>query len=314
MALFTSTAISLALLLAPPAPPRPRLDVDAPTGASADVDLEYRALVTRIEQLNDRMNQGEDVADELTRALADLSRHAPQLADDPTTQELRALAMLNLARARLAADMVDEAVEVLDEAIRTAMGEDLPADRFGPSLAKLYADRRRALEQAGKASIEIECQVPCRVFVNERAAGPHIDDLVLGTYRVWVEASSTPLADEAATRTNVNLTEPGQTASIELDKPKPSESRRTLDPVTTKRIMPMPAEAALITLGAGASLIGALLIGIGGDQRPQLITGSTMLGVGGAMLLAGSVTLGIDEVREANQRDRRLSLVWTMKF
>ena len=308
------STISLALLLAPPPTLQPQTDTDSaaqePGGSTGS---EYRARVTQVADLNDRMNQGEDVAHELTEALAGLAHHAPDLAHDPAAQELRALAMLNIARARMRAGMRDEAIAAIDEAIRTSMGQDLPADRFGPSLAALYAERRAALDQLGKATIEVDCHVPCSVFIDEHATSPRTEGLSLGTYRVWVEATDAALGSTSS-ESAVALTEAGQIATIEFGRPIATNSPGKLDGRPRERIMTPEAEAALMTLGVGAAMVGALLVGFNADHRPQLIAGSTLLGVGGAMLLTGTVTLAIDEVREGRDRGRRLSLVWTMKF
>ncbi|NJK31067.1 MAG: hypothetical protein HC927_00895 [Deltaproteobacteria bacterium] len=202
---------------------------------------------------------------------------------------------------------------MLDEAIRTALDQDLPADRFGPSLAKLYAQRRVALQSAGTGSIAVECQVPCRVFINEHAVETQTDGLVLGEYRVWIEATEQEYRHYS---TSVALVEPGQTATLEYDKPPEPPKSPELPPQQPqhKRLLPLGAEAAMLVVGSGVAVLGTVLATTNLDSRPMLIGGATAAALGGVALIAGAVTLGIDEVRDGKDRARRLSLVWTIKF
>jgi hypothetical protein len=77
-------------------------------------------------------------AEQLIEAVAALAEYAPEVATSPVARDLRRLARLNLARAYLLAGDDQLANATMDEAIREAMGADLMADEFGPSLDKLY--------------------------------------------------------------------------------------------------------------------------------------------------------------------------------
>ena len=154
-----------------------------------------------------------------------------------------------------------------------------------------------------------------------------VDGLYFGLYRVWIESETDP--DEVVIE-RINLTEAQPTAviefapvpapAIELDNDLPTPRRQT-------RIMPMPAETAMIVVGAGVALVGAVLLAVSLAERPnqesayssqprpgRTAAGATLLGLGGASLLIGSVTLAVDEVRIGNARGQQATLGWRVRF
>jgi hypothetical protein len=288
----------------------------APPIAEADpLASDYPATVAEVRELSDRMNLGEPVNADLMDALASLPRHAPQLAADPEMLELRTQAQLQLARSALSDGDHETAVWIVDEAIRSAMGAEIPIENFGPSIAKLYVERRKALTDGGKASIEITCPQPCRVFLNEREIGLSIDELPLGVYRLWVEGTEGP--DVGRVLSDVMLLEIDGEVVTRIfaptpppalrDEPKPPEDR----PKT--RLMPRGIEAAMVAVGIGMMGAGALMMGIQ-PGKDELIAGGVLFGLGGGILIAGSVTLGVDEVRVGKQRGRQAMVAWTLRF
>src|SRR5690606_421503 len=121
-------------------------------------EQDYLATVAEVEALDARINVGEAVRTELFDALSDLTRYAPDLADDPAAREVRTRAQLNLARSYLSSGEHDSANGIMDEVIRSTIGEDLPIAEFGPSLVKLHAERVAALEERGTAELEVVCR------------------------------------------------------------------------------------------------------------------------------------------------------------
>ena len=149
--------------------------------------LSYGAVIDHLTSVDDKANRDPIAAiDALTAAIAILDNYAPELSGDPKALEARSLARLNLARAHLMADQVESATQVMDVAIRAAMGASLPAESFGPSLLALYEQRLAALEQGGYASLVVNCELPCRVFVEQRELD-ELPPLLLGSYAVWVQ-------------------------------------------------------------------------------------------------------------------------------
>jgi hypothetical protein len=279
------------------------------TGEKLAVPPSYEQMLAEVEALTDAINAGEPVRDQLFDALAKFPRHAPLLAADPAARAVRARAQLNLARTYLSEGANDSAAGVMDEILRSTTGEALPVDEFGPSLATLHAERRAALERAGTASIAVRCHSPCRVYVNERAAGQRVDGLYLGLYRVWVEPERGD-ADKVHSE-RIKLFERDQTLTVQFEsyEQTPSQGPRR------ERIMPRGAQIALLAAGCTVITIGGLVLGLDDDVgRDDKIAGATLTGLGGAALLLGGVSLSIDEVRLGKTHGRQAMLVWRMQF
>jgi hypothetical protein len=296
----------LATLIASPAVTPAEGTVPAPS--------DYRATLTEIDGLSERMNFGEPVNAELEDALITLAHHAPQLAADPEAQQLRTRAQLQLARSALSDGDQETAVRIVDEAIRSAMGDDVPIDEFGPSLAKLYAERHAILLDGGKASLDIACAVPCRAFLDEHEIGLSIADLPLGVYRLWIEGAEGPGASQTLTevvRLEIDgerverVFDPNVMRVVEDDANSTSESK--------PRLLPRGVEAVLVAVGIGMAGAGTLMMAIR-PHESDFIAGGVLFGVGAGALVAGSVALGIDEIRLGNQRGRRAMVAWTLRF
>ncbi|HLT36743.1 MAG TPA: hypothetical protein VK034_10665 [Enhygromyxa sp.] len=293
------------------------LSAPAPVGADDQQALrgddqqalreDYQQALREIEALSEAINAGEPVRDALFDALAAVTRHAPLLAEDSQARAIRTRAQLNLARTYLSDGASASAAGVMDEILRSTIGEQLPVDEFGPSLVALHAERLAALTDAGTASIELRCRVPCRAYVNERAVGRRVDGLYLGIYRVWIEA-----VDERGSQLDwVRLSEPNQTRVVEFRGSLSVPAEAAPPPA---RVLPRAAQIALLAIGGGLATAGGLLLGHAGDDPDRTIVGATLTGLGGAALLFGGVTLGVDEIRIGKAHGRQAMLIWQMNF
>ena len=159
--------------------------------------------------------RGSRCAEILFDALAKLPSFAPVLAMDAAGREVRTRAQLNLARTYLAEGAEESAAGVMNEVLRSTIGETLPIEQFGPSLTALHAARETALIEAGTGSLQVKCVIPCRVYVNERASKRRVEGLYLGLYRVWVEAED-PRAGVEPRLQWVRLTQAGETKTVEF--------------------------------------------------------------------------------------------------
>lgn len=276
----------------------------------------YDEMLAQVEALTEAINAGEPVRDQLFDALANFPRHAPRLATDPAARAVRARAQLNLARTYLSEGANGSAAGVMDELLRSSIGEALPVEEFGPSLVNLHEQRRAALERAGTGSVEVRCAVPCRAYVNERAVGRRVDNLYLGIYRVWIEQAS---GDSTQAHIEwVKLSEPNGTVVVEFPPRAADHAAHDSAPAPTharERLMPRAAEIALLVVGGSAVTVGGLALGIRGrPTEGRQIFGVTMTGVGGAALLLGGVSLTVDEVRVGDARGHQALINWRLKF
>jgi hypothetical protein len=292
-----SCSLLFTLLLGPPAAP-----------------ADYSGALARVTQLNDRINSGEAVEDELRQALVELTQFAPLLAEDPEGLVLRSRAQFLLARAALSNGDEETAKWIVDEAIRSVLGGELPLEGFSSSLVQLVSQRRAALEESGSGSIAVQCTRPCRVFVNEHATEEVIEDLPLGVYRIWIDSEDHSDAPSVLTEI-VQVEERGEIVRV-IYAPDVVEDVEPVAPLPSdppRRLMPRGAEAAMVAIGAGLATSGALLMAFGPSQG-ESIGGGVMLALGGAALVAGSVTIGVDETRLRKQRGHQAMLVWTIRF
>ncbi|HVH98673.1 MAG TPA: hypothetical protein VM869_08180 [Enhygromyxa sp.] len=329
------TPASLLAALLSFSPPATAADEPAPSPAEAPApqmqaaNAEYQAALARVETAMQMAN--EDPASgstQLRDALNLLQGFAPQLATNPEGQELRTMGQLTLARALLATNNADGAREAMDEAIRTSRGDPLPTKNFGPGLTALHRERAGVLEKQGAGSIEIVCNVPCRVFVNERPTQQRTDGLVPGSYRVWIEAND---GSGANLQKLVAIESDGDAVKLEFGRAieTPPEEEDVPKPKPKKpRLLPRWADVLLLSAGAIAVGTGATLWAIDhkcGDlsnprtsQCPEVFltktAGIVTVAGGGALLLTGTVLLTVDEIRVANQRGTQASLMWTFRF
>jgi hypothetical protein len=259
-----------------------------------------------VEALNEAINLGEPVREQLFDALARFRHHAPALAADSRARAVRARAQLNLARTYLSEGASASAAGIMDEILRSTTGEELPVEEFGPSIVALHAERRAALERAGTASIDVECQIPCRAYVNEREVAGRVDGLYLGIYRIWIEAGGESQIEW------VQLSAANQIYTVRHLSPTPVEST---PPLPRDRLMPLAVEIALLAVGGGLATAGTLLIGFNrAGPREQTIVGASLTGLGGAAMLVGGIGFALDHPSAGGPRGRQALLVWRMKF
>ncbi len=309
----------------------------APAQEAGETDADYEAAVAAVEEANIAVNNDPEAnLPLLSEAIERLSIFGPRIAANPEGRDALDLSLLNLARGLLLTGDEARAAEVMDQVIRSAHGRELPVERFGPTLADFHDERRELLEGQGTAAIQVQCQVSCRVVIDAQAATTDSGPLYLGGHRVWVESVDGSAAPE---RHEVELSEAGTTtvlhypaAPAELPACAPVERRAR--PVAAKsepkRILPRWAEISVAVIGAGAVAAGGVLLGLDGkcpggldpiadaQECPELyegtVPGLVAVGVGSALLVAGAVTLSVDEVRVNNQRGRQAMLTWQMRF
>lgn len=268
--------------------------------------------------------------DGLAAALAEAPRFTTELAGDAAARSDRNSALLALARGYLVQGDAERAAGAVFEAFVGAGADPLPVDRFGPSLADFVGQQRRALDSAGKAAITVECAVPCRVYLNERPSPAAAQGLALGTYRLYVEAST---GAAAPLQEPVTLASAGETTRVVFpagsgapegpaddkaalagkDDGKGKRARRST------RTLPRWLEITAIVGGAAAIGAGTALLLIDGKcsgdtsvtptaENPgdpatcaeifdTRIGAYTAIGVGAFALLGGVVTLSVDASR-----------------
>ncbi|KIG18236.1 hypothetical protein DB30_01345 [Enhygromyxa salina] len=299
--------------------PGPDTDKGQTAPAPALEEPEYTAAVDQLRVADEAANRDPvAAATALSDAISALEQFGPALAADAEARELRQFARLDLARAHLLANQPELAAQVMDEAIREAMGDPIPAGDFGPSLGELYEQRLAALEESGRASLVVNCGMECKVYVNERDLGPNPPPLLLGTYRVWIEDTTGKRTD---TREQVELGEAGQVLELEFAVLRPPPQPAPQPPAASfERKMPRWAEISLIIAGVGLTTTGGVLLGLDGTHKRSGAQHNTLPGgavatlVGVVTLLPGVITLSIDERRLAGKTRRQATVNWTMRF
>jgi hypothetical protein len=302
LTLFTT----ITLLFAPP-PPTVLDPGDEPK-------LDYAAAIAQMTEAEQLCNTHPSGAiDSLTETLAALVEFAPELAGDDSARTLRQDSRLCLARAHMLAKHDDLAAAVMDEVVRAAMGETVPAAAFGPSLEQLYLQRAKALEDQGRASLSVNCGMDCKIYVDEREVGSEPLSLLLGSYRVWIVDTT---GKRPALREVVEFTEVGQLVELEfapIKRPPPPPP----PPEPVARKLPRWAEVALIVTGVGLTTTGAVLLGVSGGNGGKAglrAGGAVSMLFGVATLLPGAITLSVDERRVAGKREHQAMVSWTMRF
>jgi hypothetical protein len=307
----------------------------APAEQSA-ADGDYEAAVAAVEQANLAVNNDPEASlAELEGAIELLFEFGPAIAASSDGRETLDLSLLNLARALLLTNDEARAAEVMDQVIRTARGRDLPIRRFGPTLVGFHDARRALLDQRGTAAIQVHCRTDCRVVIDAQQATPDSGPLYLGPHRVWIMASDGSVPD---VRHDIDLDEAGATTVLEYPAEQPPSCEVDPTPVVVapppppppSRLLPRWAEIGVTAIGLGAVVAGGVMLGLDGhcpkgldpvadaQSCPKLyegtVPGLVAIGLGSVFVVAGAVTLSIDEVRVANQRGRQATLAWTMQF
>ena len=189
------------------------------------------------------------------------------------------------------------------------------------------------------ATINFDCEVPCKIVVNERRLSETTNTFFLGVYRVWVKASA---ADQPWEYHEVVLDTAGAAKTIVYEDPTPSPS---VDPIATpspltpvdrpknKRVLPRAAEIAGIVAGAGLLAAGAVLLTYDGkcsntnepyaqaadeDECGKIyestISGFSLIGIGGGLLFVSGVLLSVDVVRVGRTRGHQALVGVSLKF
>lgn len=296
----------------------------------------YAAARDAVDKANLAVNKDPEsnVAD-LQARLAELEGFEAQLAEDPATRELVELSRLNLARAYLVMEDIEQAEAAMDQVLRVARERRPDVDQFGPTFAAYYDARREALDGLGRAEIAVECGVPCEVTIDAVPSEPESGPLYLGTYRVWIRAKDDSALEE---RHTVALDQPGEVVSVAFPtvgpepEPEPEPEPVELAPAAPewKRVLPRWASATLAIVGVGGLAAGAAMLSLDGtcpggfdpvrqaQDCPELYestnVGGALVGVGAAVAATGGVILIVDEVRVGKQSGRQATLTWTVRF
>lgn len=294
----------VAFILSSP-PPQPE------SYAEAVASLE--AAVTSLSE--DPTIGGGDVA----TALLALLDHAPQLAADRETLALRVDAMLQLARLHLNQESPSLAAATMDEIIRQAHGDALPAASYGPGLAALHRERLDAMNEQGTAEIEVICMVRCRVYIDGHEEPILSGPLHLGSHHVWIEDVS---GVQPSVRSVEMLSVAGETRKLTFGRaPEPPPGPPS---PPARRLAPLWAEITLVAVGAALIIGGGTALALhqpcapllplscdGFDARPL---GVALMGVGGVSLGAGSVLLSVERPRGLADESVQASIGWQMRF
>ncbi|KIG17187.1 hypothetical protein DB30_03784 [Enhygromyxa salina] len=265
-------------------------------------------------------------AHQLAEALTAAEAEALELVQDADALALLDRARLALASIYLALGDSTKAAAAMDEVIRSAMGRDVGAGSFGPTVLELYERRLQALQDTGTSTIAIVCH-GCEVIINEAHVTDPATPLYLGSYRVWVVFTD---PRRAPTHLEIELSEPGIVARRSFLAV--SQSPRDAPEVNsegTARLLPRWAELTMASAGAVAMISGVVLASLngkcrgdarGGDSetcpqlyhnRPQDIV---LIGLGTTAVVAAGVVLTIDEVRVGRARGHQAMLTWTTRF
>jgi hypothetical protein len=340
LSLSASLAAALALPSTPSSimPQRPALSLETRT-----TDEDARALVLDLQGAEQKANEEPSAGvGPLEAALERYEALAFDVARDSKAHEARVYAMLALARAHLSLDQPEDAQRIMDEAIRIARGDPLPAKTFGPRLLELYEKRMAAPENAPKGQVVVECTPACDVLLNARLAGSgrkvELSDIPLGAHRVRARSSDRDIdrsIDERFVLTADQPTMRLELAPTDEDDARPSTSpnatttRITDSPSGQRRLLPRWAGIVGVATGAAALIAGGVLLGFhgrcpdGSDPSGEnacvnvLSTrnpGIAMLAVGGAIFTGFGVVLILDETRARRRRTSGAMLGYTIRF
>ncbi|MCH9684510.1 MAG: hypothetical protein K0V04_23950 [Deltaproteobacteria bacterium] len=265
------------------------------------------ALVTAEAQATE---QPQTAGPALHQALRDFTDLAPLVADDPQAQTARAYAMLATARTALVLGEAQRAADALDEALGVARGSSLPVESFGPSLEALHAQREAVFATRQPGRLQVRCNLPCVVYVDERPFVPLEGPLPPGPHRVWIEAED---PGHAVARHVVDI-RAGRTEALDYTlerEPAVTDEIAAAPPAAPKRLLPRWASILGLAVGTGVAVTGGVLVAV--DHRCPDLTdprdnrcirilntdagGWTLVGLGTATAIVGAVILAIDETR-----------------
>jgi hypothetical protein len=253
----------------------------------------------------------------LANALLALIEHAPALAADRNTLMRRVDAMLQLARSQLP-KTPNIAAQTMDEAIRQAHGDSLPAASYGPRLEALYQERLAVMNERGTAELEIDCTIRCRVYIDGHEEPIVSGPLHLGAHNVWVEDISgvyPPL------RSVEVLSVAGKKHKLSYG---PHMAPRPAAAAPGSRVAPLWVEITMLTMGVAMLVGGTTALALHQDCPEPNFTycknfdgralGGALIGIGGVSLGAGSVMLSVDRRRDVQNDSLQAMLVWQRRF
>ena len=290
--------------------------------------LEPDAAVAQLQVALEGVGSAEPSAsiEAVEAALAEAAKH-PTLAWDEALQAKLAEARVSLVWLHLANDDASAAAAAMDEALRSARGRPLESGRFGPAVLELHDARKATLANAASATIEVDCQVPCTVVVNEHVAENPLTGLAAGDYRVWISASE---ADDPAWAQHAVTLDDGATHTLVYEDPTPTLVPIDVAPVTAppkvKRKLPRWAEIVGMAAGLGLAATGATMLALNGKCRgggelatcgfvyDNTVQGASLLAAGGAVFLTFGALLTVDEIQIGRAKGRQATLTWTMRF
>ena len=302
MNIFAIHTILASLVVAAPVAAEP--EVEDLTETAGD---DYSRSLEAVADLSEKLATGDAAAAELIDALAAMSKYPVILAADEEARAERVQAMINLILSYLMADQGEAAAGIMDELIRSNSGEELPLEDF---LLELHDARVLALEAAGTAAIEVDCQVACEVYVNERSAEEHVEGLYLGPYRVYVVATAPEAAGKSLER-KVMLDVADGVTPILFDPRPPAQEPLEPPPAPPERILSKGAEIGLLVVGACLLVGGVVIVGADPEEAP---IGGVLIGLGSGAALGGGVMLSIDQVNYGKWKGQQAVLGWTTKF
>lgn len=327
--MIVATLVALALA-APPSSCAPPLDAAEQARASAIAD----ALRDAEAKATEDPEQG---VDGLQAALAKADADADVVARDPAASDARLYAQLALARSLLATERKKDAVAVIEAALATANGRELPAKLFGPSLVSLHDERSAALAKGPRGTLELRCKAACFAAIDatpiacgEAGAAEHVE-LPAGHYRVVLIDRSDPSRRTAQT---IDLTS-AATVTIELDNPPagaitpPRGRGRTRDTGVDDGGRKLPRWAGILGMAIGAATLiaGGVLVGVDGkcpdftdphgagacqDVLKTSAVGYALVGVGAGMSVGFAIAFGIGESKQKKAKKR--SAAWRPLF
>ncbi len=350
------TRLALAALLVPafatpaqaqPTPPAPATAAaflrQAPPSAAE--------LTGRLQAAIDATNEDPDVhAPALRSALDDVAAAPGIVGRTPKLQSLRIEGLLYLARALLVLDDRDGAVAAIDEAIRVSGGNVASVGNFGPSLEKLYDERRSAPELRPAGAVQVSCSGgPCRVFLDGRVIGTGTDinstGIPLGPHVIRIEPQAAG-PDDPFEQQVITLRDGSPSAALTFTLPSPSPpiivdgggnpGQGQGSAPDSGRKLPRWAGILGMTLGAVAVAGGAFAIAIDGrcpdlsdanassgnacrDVHNSLVTGAVVLGVGVGVTTGFGIAFGIGEGKDKRHAKEKAaptsaSLSYTFRF
>lgn len=266
----------------------------------------------------------------LERALKGFEAYAPEIATKVELQAIQRRATLTLARAYHNNQNHKRARKVLNDIYRSDPPSESELRSLGPSLVALGHEVRAKVEMLEKGHINVQCNQPCQVYINERKADLESSHLE-GSYRVYVEDLA---GDKPALTKHVQILPGGGVVKVSYDNrlpvapaAPPKASQRDplvfVDPSTpegaprglprspyprAKRIAPLWLEIVGVSAGLIAVGTGVVLRQIhhqpkkstANSDRPQKyetkLGGTITIAAGATTALLFAVFLTIDQL------------------